>query len=220
MILEYRLCAIHTGVLSARRNPAGMPSLRYIPLSHPSICRSIGHRDHQGRPRLRLPRLLVELCRLWIFLLGASPLLALLSWAPVVLWKKLMMTMEETADEPSRLPSHSQDDGKGSHVAISGNAPPLRWGRVTPPSSHAPWTLWRSSRRRAAVAEYSHAPPRGRSESFICLKVLGEDPTKWSPIESMQPRPLRREVQLQPVMQEYDSKSDLSCSHNQVHQCV
>ena len=38
-------------------------------------------------------------------------------------------------------------------VATSGNAPPLRWGRVTPPSSHAPWTLWRSSRRRAAVAE-------------------------------------------------------------------
>ena len=112
LILTYRLCSIHTGVLSTRRNPGGMPSPRYIPLFHPSVCRSIGHKDHQGRPRLRLPRLLVELCRLWIFLLGASPLLALLSWAPVVLWKRLLMshrgshrtlkTMEREVMQPSQ----------------------------------------------------------------------------------------------------------------------
>jgi hypothetical protein len=185
---------LHThGGFEHPQKPKGYALSTDIPLFLPSPCRSIGRNDHRGRPRRCHPRLLVELCRLWIFLLGASPLLALLSWAPVVLWKKLMITMEENDDEPSRLPSHFQDDGKGSHAAISGNAPPLYWGRVTPPSSHAPWTLWRSSRRHIAVAENSQAPPRGRSESFICLKVLGEDPTRWCR-QSMQPSPLRREV--------------------------
>ena len=185
---------LHThGGFKHPQKPKGYALSTDIPLFLPSPCRSIGRNDHRGRPRRCHPRLLVELCRLWIFLLGASPLLALLSWAPVVLWKKLMITMEENDDEPSRLPSHFQDDGKGSHAAISGNAPPLYWGRVTPPSSHAPWTLWRSSRRHIAVAGKNPAPPRGRSESFVCLKVLGEDPTRWCRQSiMMQPSPLRR----------------------------